>query len=98
MDSLDYFQTIIYLSPAILAVVWAFIKLFFKVKELSNEIADIKEENRTTKSLITEKNDKVYQEVKKLESKFILQNETLIEIKTMMKLFLDNRIKLKDNE
>ena len=95
---MDYLHLITYVSPIILAVSWAFIKLFFKVKELSNEIQEIKAENKSMKILISEKNDKVFQEVKKLEAKFISQNETLIQIKTMMELILSNKIKINENE
>lgn len=75
------------------AAVIGLVRMWIKQLEHSKQLDLLRKEQEEIRSLVIEKNEKTYAEIKKLENAFSVQKETLIEIKTLMNLMLNNRIK-----
>lgn len=62
-------------------------------RQHSIEIKELSEDQQDLRDLIEDRNEKTLAEIKKLEVAFALQKESLVEIKTLLKLIIDNRIR-----
>lgn len=103
--SIPIWQVAIVILPATLGGVWALIRMWFRQKDHQEKIKIVQEhiiklENglKEINDNITKKNRGVYMEVKKLDSKFQEQRQTMTEIKTMVGLLINNQIKTKDEK
>jgi hypothetical protein len=76
--------------------VWAMFKLWTNQQEQKRQIKLISIDQQTMRILIEEKNEKTLAEIKKLELAFALQKESLVEIKTLLNLLINNRIRHED--
>ncbi len=85
-QSLNFLQTLAVLSPVLITVFYAMVRMHIKLNDLSEDFIELKKENKDLRELISEKNDKVYRKIEMLENRFNTQNDTLIQIKTIMEL------------
>lgn len=79
--------------PLLLGAIGALIRMWFKQQDHSVQLSTLHDDQENIRELVIEKNEKTYSEIKKLETAFSLQKESLIEIKTLLKLILDNKIR-----
>lgn len=79
--------------PLLLGAIGALIRMWFKQENHSTQLTQLHEDQEEIRDLVIEKNEKTFSEIKKLESTIALQKESLIEIKTLLRLLIENKIK-----
>lgn len=79
--------------PLLLGAIGALIRMWFKQENHSAQLNQLHEDQEEIRDLVIEKNEKTFSEIKKLESTIALQKESLIEIKTLLRLLIENKIK-----
>lgn len=79
--------------PLTITAIGGAIKLWYRVKSQDERIKAQDERIDDLEEVVNDKHNKLYNEIKALDAKFSAQNDLLIEIKTILGLLTQNKIK-----
>lgn len=88
MTDLDY---LIKVLPVVAAITWALISMYFKTKEIEKDVAQHEKEIEAMRMVLEKHEESTIKEFKGVDVRFNEIHNTLIELKTMLKMLVERK-------